>query len=283
MGVWLSLLIESLTDYYPFGMEMGGRSYKSNDYRFGYTGHEKENDLAEGVYTTQYRLLDTRLGRWMSVDPLFGKYPDMSAYNYCGGNPVALYDNDGSFVRITQGQENMAMDVLDDIFADFPATRNLFSIDNTTGLMSINRAGISPALAEAKKWITGLNISEEEKQVRLEAYCDIMTAFEKVISNVNTATVDFNPDGVKPFEGGKFQVTVGNIDVDNPSNGVVYLDNVNPGEELRYRKGSHPDNDFCEPVSLGELFCHELLGHAMGYFEKWSMAVDGISIHMSNH
>ncbi|MCQ2225311.1 MAG: hypothetical protein MJZ14_06245 [Paludibacteraceae bacterium] len=56
------------------------------DYRFGYTGHEKEGDLAEGVYTTQYRLLDTRLGQWMSVDPLFGKYPDMGAYGYCGGN-----------------------------------------------------------------------------------------------------------------------------------------------------------------------------------------------------
>ncbi|MBO4530191.1 MAG: hypothetical protein J5767_06090 [Paludibacteraceae bacterium] len=39
-----------------------GRSWNSGDYRFGYTGHEKENDLAEGVYTTEYRLLDTRLG-----------------------------------------------------------------------------------------------------------------------------------------------------------------------------------------------------------------------------
>ncbi|MCQ2211257.1 MAG: hypothetical protein MJZ34_13315 [Paludibacteraceae bacterium] len=92
--------VESLTDYYPFGMEMGGRSYNSNDYRFGYTGHEKENDLAEGVYTTQYRLLDTRLGRWMSVDPLFAKYPDMSAYNYCGGNPVAFVDNNGDTLVI---------------------------------------------------------------------------------------------------------------------------------------------------------------------------------------
>ena len=36
-------------------------------------GHEKENDLAEGVYTTEYRLLDTRLGRWLSVDPLAEK------------------------------------------------------------------------------------------------------------------------------------------------------------------------------------------------------------------
>ena len=40
-----------------------GRSWNAGDYRFGYKGHEKENDLAEGVYTTEYRLLDTRLGR----------------------------------------------------------------------------------------------------------------------------------------------------------------------------------------------------------------------------
>ena len=48
--------------------------------------------MAEGVYTTEYRLLDTRLGRWMSVDPLFGKYAGMSPYNYCMGNPIALVD-----------------------------------------------------------------------------------------------------------------------------------------------------------------------------------------------
>ena len=88
--------VVSLSDYYPFGMTEPGRSWNAGDYRFGYTGHEKENDLAEGVYTTEYRLLDTRLGRWMSVDPLFAKYADMSAYNYCGGNPVAFWDPDGS-------------------------------------------------------------------------------------------------------------------------------------------------------------------------------------------
>ena len=52
--------VVSLSDYYPFGMTELGRSYTrpSDDYRYGYTGHEKENDLAEGVYTTEYRLLD---------------------------------------------------------------------------------------------------------------------------------------------------------------------------------------------------------------------------------
>ena len=84
--------VVSLSDYYPYGMTEPGRSWNAGDYRFGYTGHEKENDLAEGVYTTEYRLLDTRLGRWLSVDPLFGKYAGMSPYNYCMGNPIALVD-----------------------------------------------------------------------------------------------------------------------------------------------------------------------------------------------
>jgi len=42
----------SVSDYYPFGMEMPGRKfvkYASEEYRFGFTGHEKESDMVEGV------------------------------------------------------------------------------------------------------------------------------------------------------------------------------------------------------------------------------------------
>ena len=98
--------VVSLSDYYPFGMTEPGRSWNSGDYRFGYTGHEKENDLAEGVYTTEYRLLDTRLGRWMSVDKLAGDYTWMSPYNYCDGNPVMMVDPDGK--RIKKGLNKAA-------------------------------------------------------------------------------------------------------------------------------------------------------------------------------
>ena len=87
--------VVSLSDYYPYGMTEPGRNWNAGDYRFGYTGHEKENDLAEGVYTTEYRLLDARLGRWMSVDPAWIKYPDLSSYNYCEGNPMMFVDQEG--------------------------------------------------------------------------------------------------------------------------------------------------------------------------------------------
>ena len=32
---------------------------------------------------------------WLSVDPMSDKYPSMSAYMYCAGNPVMLVDPDG--------------------------------------------------------------------------------------------------------------------------------------------------------------------------------------------
>ena len=88
--------VESLADYYSFGMTMPGRSYNAHIYRYGFTGHEKESDLSEGIYTTQYRLYDARVGRWLSVDPLFEKYVGMSPYNYCMLNPVMMVDVDGN-------------------------------------------------------------------------------------------------------------------------------------------------------------------------------------------
>jgi RHS repeat-associated protein len=87
--------VESLADYYPFGMTMPGRSYNAHTYRHGFTGHEKESDLAEGIYTTEYRLYDARVGRWLSVDPLWEKNIDASPYSYCHGNPVKMIDPDG--------------------------------------------------------------------------------------------------------------------------------------------------------------------------------------------
>ncbi len=38
---------------------------------------------------------------WLSVDPLSDKYPSMSPYMYCAGNPVILIDPDGREIWIT--------------------------------------------------------------------------------------------------------------------------------------------------------------------------------------
>jgi len=104
--------VESLTDYYPFGMTLPGRSYNAHTYRHGFTGHEKESDLAEGIYTTEYRLYDARVGRWLSVDPLFEKYVGMSPYNYCMLNPVVMVDPDGRELNLSGSKSKYTFKLL---------------------------------------------------------------------------------------------------------------------------------------------------------------------------
>ena len=66
-------------------------------YRYGYQGSEKDNEFkGEGnSYTTEFRQLDPRLGRWLSIDQLSDQFPSISPYNYCNNRPVNYIDSDG--------------------------------------------------------------------------------------------------------------------------------------------------------------------------------------------
>lgn len=61
----------SYFDYYSFGMEIPKRSGSSDSYRFGYGGHEKDDNVkGDGnAYNMGVRLYDPRLGRTPSPDP----------------------------------------------------------------------------------------------------------------------------------------------------------------------------------------------------------------------
>ena len=79
------------TDYYPFGMEMPGRKYNPQGYRYGFNGMEFDKET--GAYTTLHRMLDVRLGRWWSLDPI--THPWQSPYISMDNNPINLSDPDG--------------------------------------------------------------------------------------------------------------------------------------------------------------------------------------------
>ncbi len=70
---------------------MNGRGFHG-DYRFGYQGSEKDNEVSGdgNSYTTEFRQLDPRLGRWFSVDPVF--QPWQSPYTSMDNDPVNLND-----------------------------------------------------------------------------------------------------------------------------------------------------------------------------------------------
>ncbi len=75
-------------------MIMPERSYITSDYNFGYQGSMKDPEiLGNGdIYTTQFRELDTRLGRWWSIDPKASYFAWQSPYASMNNNPIALND-----------------------------------------------------------------------------------------------------------------------------------------------------------------------------------------------
>ncbi|MBS1538628.1 MAG: hypothetical protein JST20_12865 [Bacteroidetes bacterium] len=86
--------------YYPFGMErpLMTASTGMQSYRYGYNGMEKDNAVSPtGVtganYSTDFREIDTRIGRWWSRDPIVK--PWESPYVTFGDNPIAFMDPSG--------------------------------------------------------------------------------------------------------------------------------------------------------------------------------------------
>ena len=89
--------VESYSNYYPYGMEQPGRNFSSPDYRYGYNGKEKDNELkGEGnSYDYGARIYDPRNAKFLSTDPLQAQYPGQSPFVYAANSPIALIDRNG--------------------------------------------------------------------------------------------------------------------------------------------------------------------------------------------
>jgi RHS repeat-associated protein len=98
-------VVVSATDYYAFGQEMPGRTFASDDYRYGFNGKERENDFwGDGnAYDFGARINDTRLCRWLSVDKAISLYPALSPYNFSGNSPITFKDSDGNLITDPDG------------------------------------------------------------------------------------------------------------------------------------------------------------------------------------
>ncbi|WP_143774436.1 RHS repeat domain-containing protein, partial [Niastella vici] len=89
--------VVSAQDYYPFGMLQPGRSVNAGRYRYGFNGKENDNEVKGEGNQIEYgmRVYDPRLGRFLSVDPLIDKYPELTPYQFASNSPVAYVDLDG--------------------------------------------------------------------------------------------------------------------------------------------------------------------------------------------
>jgi len=87
-------------DYYPFGSLEPGRIYEATtagNYRYGFNGKENDNEV-EGIGNEQdygFRIYDPRAGRFLSLDPLTEKYPELTPYQFASNRPIDGIDQDG--------------------------------------------------------------------------------------------------------------------------------------------------------------------------------------------
>jgi len=77
---------------------------RKDRYRFTFQGQEGDSEVkGEGnSYTTEFRQLDPRLGRWLSIDPMSEKFPHQSPYAAFDNNPLNIIDPNGAEGREPQ-------------------------------------------------------------------------------------------------------------------------------------------------------------------------------------
>ena len=101
--------IDCFLNYFPFGQIMPNRHGDDNQYRYGFNGKERLDEMeGEGnAYDFGARILDVRLGRWLSIDELTSKFPSYAPYVFAVNRPIVAIDPDGKDIIYVNGYKFM--------------------------------------------------------------------------------------------------------------------------------------------------------------------------------
>lgn len=80
-------------EYLPFGEEFVNQHITSYRDRYTFTG--KELDAESNLYYYDARYNSSTYSQFNSPDPMSDKYPSVSPYLYCAGNPIRFVDPTG--------------------------------------------------------------------------------------------------------------------------------------------------------------------------------------------
>ena len=99
--------VEQQNDYYAYGGPGGNTSTNQGFQPFKYNG--KELDRVHGLDWYDYgaRRYDPAFAQFTQMDPFSEKYPHLSPYAYCAGNPVRYVDPDGQRIWIVDGDKRL--------------------------------------------------------------------------------------------------------------------------------------------------------------------------------
>lgn len=91
---------------------MPGRNYNNSAFRFGFNNKEKDDEVAGNGNSLNFgaRIHDSRLGRFLSPDPMAQNFPHEGPYNFTSDNPIIYIDREGKtkwlFLKIIDERTN---------------------------------------------------------------------------------------------------------------------------------------------------------------------------------
>ena len=98
-------------------MEMVNRYSSAGSFRYGFNGKEQDPEVkgTGNQYDYGKRIYDPRIAKFLSVDPIQAKYPDLTPYQFASNSPIAHIDLDGlekyhyTFTFDQQGQTHIQL------------------------------------------------------------------------------------------------------------------------------------------------------------------------------
>lgn len=175
-------------------------------YRFGFQGKEQDDDVkgAGNSIAFEARIYDSRLGRFLSIDPLFASFPGHSAYSFANNNPIQLIDfmgmspdnpndelgTDNIQLATSGGLSNHLVDVESDLnstLTESPTNRNVWK---TSAYLQETTSHTFRWEQEDVGHVVGEDVIRSYKRLQKQiAYDDGTVGFE-ITETTHFATID---------------------------------------------------------------------------------------------
>jgi RHS repeat-associated protein len=167
--------VVSYSDYYPFGMLMPGRKGSTGEYRYGFQGQEKDDEVkGEGNSVNyKYRMHDPRIGRFFARDPI--------AHEYAHNSPYAFSEN-----RVIDGIELEGLEVVHFSFGR--------SFRETVDFSLWNDEAIQEKLDELHRYHSGHITVESIKSAPMDSYWKVTQRLDGWNRSTGTRVQGFGTD-----------------------------------------------------------------------------------------
>ncbi len=118
-------------------MEMPNFGYKAEEYRYGFNGMEKDNEMKGKGNSYDYgaRMYDPRVGRWFSLDPYRQKYSSVSPYHFGFNNPIITIDPNGKENIVVVGMDKANNNQYNFVQSGLLKVKDYLKQDETTTIM----------------------------------------------------------------------------------------------------------------------------------------------------